>query len=170
VADGKYVKTPMGAFYLCASGKLESPDQAFTPKDGSSAHDLRFRFRADRDLEAELLAKAKVERGERFDRSLPLVFSACSVKTGSDMRARAGDFLRVAGQRLKFDPAQEEEGLFFIDGSESRSLQYASIAPGLVIAEVPPGLAAGQYVLALRSRQGGKTLHEGRSNQPFVVE
>jgi hypothetical protein len=170
VADGKYVKTPIGAFCLGASGKLDSPDQAFTPKDGSSAHDLRLHFRADRSLEAELLASVKIERGERYDRSMPLVFSAFSVKTGKDMAASAGDFLRVEGQRLKFDKDKEEEGLFFINGSESRSAIYALIAPGRVIAEVPKDLAAGQYVLAFRSRQGGKTLHEGRSAATFVVE
>jgi hypothetical protein len=170
VADGKYVKTRMGAFYLCASGKLDAPDQAFTPRDGTSEHDLRLHFRADKSLEAGLLATAKIERGERYDRNTPIVFSVVSVRTGDEMKASAGDFLRVVGQRLKIDPADESEGLFFVNGHETRAVQYAAISPGLVIAQLPEGLAPGSYYIAVRSHQGGKELHEGRSPAPFIVE
>jgi hypothetical protein len=50
VADGKYVKTRIGSFYLCAMGKLDSADQAFTPREGANSHDLRLRFRPDRSI------------------------------------------------------------------------------------------------------------------------
>ena len=42
--------------------------------------------------------------------------------------------------------------------------------PGLIIAQVPPGIAAGTYNLVVRSRQGGKDLHEGRHPQLFTIE
>jgi hypothetical protein len=122
VADGKYVKTPIGSFYLCASGKLDSLDQAFTPGDGEGAHVLKLHFRADRAMEAELAAMAKIERGERFDRNEPIIFSSSSVKNDGEMKAGAGDFIRVAGQRLKFDKANEKEGLFFLNGVETRAV------------------------------------------------
>ena len=170
LADGKYVRTPLGSFYLCASGKLDAPDQAFTPGALANTHDIRMHFRADKSLEAALLAKAKIERGERFDRNEPILFSVASVKTEEELKARSGDFIRVLGQRLKFDKASPEEGLFFVNGAEHRSLQYASISPTLVIAEVPTGLAAGDYSLVLRSRQGGKLMHEGRAQSAFTVE
>jgi len=170
VADGKYVKMPLGAFYLCASGTLDSLDQAFSPGSSETSHALRLHFRADRSLEAELLGMAKIERGERFDRNEPIIFSSSSVKTDAELKAGAGDFIRVLGQRLKFDKANEKEGLFFLNGVETRAAQYATIQPGLVIAEVPPGLKPGTYTLALRSFQNGKDLHEGRLPTLFTIE
>ena len=170
VADGKYVKTGLGAFYLCASGKLDAPDQAFTPGSSESAHALRLHFRPDRGFEAELCSKAAVERGKRYDRNLPVIYKALCVKTEAEMSAGPGDFLRIEGQRLKFDKANAAEGLFFVNGEETRAAQYASVQPSLVIAEVPPGLKPGSYILAMRSNQGGKDLHEGRAAKPFIVQ
>ena len=170
VADGKFVKTPLGSFYLCASGKMETPDQAFTPGEGENDHSIRLHFRADRAIEADIQTMAKIERRQRFDRNAPLVFGSKSVKTDADMKASVGDFIRVVGQRLKFDKANETEGLFFVNGAEHRSTQYAEVMPGLIIAEVPPGIAAGTYNLVVRSRQGGKDLHEGRHPQLFTIE
>ena len=170
VADGKYVKFPLGSFYLCAAGKLDSADQAFTPQDSSSEHALRLHFRADRSIETQLLAMARVERGASFDRSAPLIKGAVSVRSETDMRALPGDFLRVSGERLKFDKSQDNTGLFFVNGHETRAIQYASITPPLVIAQVPPELVAGEYQLAFRSYQGGKALHECRCPTPFIVE
>jgi hypothetical protein len=113
---------------------------------------------------------AKIERGERFDRNAPIIMGAVSVRSEADMRALPGDFIRVSGQRLKFDKAEMDTGLFFVNGSETRAGQHASISQGLVIAQVPPELAAGQYQLAFRSHQGGKELHECRCPTPFLVE
>jgi len=169
VADGKYVKTNLGAFYLCASGNLDSPDQDFTPGMGDGSHALRLHFRPAKDFETELRAKAAVERGKNYDRHTPVIYKALSVKSESVMSSGPGDFLRVEGQRLKFDKANPAEGLFFVNGTETRAAQYASIMPSLVIAQVPPELKAGTYVLAVRSLQGGKDLCEGRAAKPFTV-
>ena len=170
VADGKRVKTRLGTFYMCASGKLESPDQAFTPGSGESSHTLRLHFRPNKDFEAELGATVAVARGKRFDHSQPAIYAVRSVKTEASLSGAPGDFIRIEGQRLKFDKAASEEGLFFINGSETRALQYASVRPSLCIAQAPPELAAGSYSLVLRSYEGGKELHEGRAPRPFTVE
>jgi hypothetical protein len=119
VADGKYVKTTLGAFYLCASGNLDSPDQDFAPGKGDGSHALRLHFRPARDFEAELRAKAAVERGKNYDRRTPVIYKALSVKSEADMSSGAGDFLRIEGQRLKFDKANAAEGLFFVNGTET---------------------------------------------------
>ena len=169
VADGKRVKTALGSFYLCASGSLGSHDQAFTPGEGELDHALRLHFRPERSFEAGICAKAQVSRGKKYDKAQPAILSAISVKTETPMSAAAGDFIRVEGERLKFDKANESEGVFFVNGSETRAAQYASISPSLVIAQVPSDIAAGSYLLALRSMAGSKTLHEGRASKNFVV-
>jgi hypothetical protein len=170
LAEGKYVKTPIGALYLCASGKFDSLDESFIPGEGENAHALSLHFRADRSAEEEIILKAEVERGARYDRLAPIIFASDSVKTDESMKAKAGEFIRVEGQRLRFDKTNETEGLFFVNGSEYRSVQYATITPSLLIAEVPAGISAGSYNLVVRSRQRGKDLHEGRYAEPFTIE
>lgn len=170
LAEGKYVKTSLGAFYLCASGTFDSLDESFTPSSGSNNHMLRLHFRPDKAVEEQIRLKAEVERGERYDRLAPIIFASTSVKMEASMKAQAGEFIRVDGQRLKFDKTKEDEGLFFVNGSEKRAAQYASIVPSLLIAEVPMDIAAGSYNLVVRSRQGGSDLHEGRHASLFIIE
>lgn len=150
VADGRRVKTKLGTFYLCASGKLDARDQSFTPGEGEGSHALKLHFRADKGFELEVCAKAAVERGKHYDRYTPTIDKAVSVKSEAEMSSGAGDFLRIEGERLKFDKANAAEGLFFVNGEETRAAQYARIMPSLLIAQVPPELKAGSYVLAVQ--------------------
>jgi hypothetical protein len=39
---------------------------------------------------------------------------------------------------MKFDKAVPDTGVWFNNGSEHRAIQYASVTPGRVIAQVPP--------------------------------
>jgi hypothetical protein len=43
VADGNFVKTPLGDFYLCAVGTGDQPDDPFTPDNERSGHGVRLR-------------------------------------------------------------------------------------------------------------------------------
>jgi hypothetical protein len=169
VADGKRVKTGLGSFYLCASGSLGSHDQAFTPREGELDHALNLHFRPERGFESDICSKVQLARGKNYDKAQPAILSAASVKTDAPMSAAPGDFIRVEGQRLRFDKANQEEGLFFVNGHETRAVQYATVSPSLVIAQVPPDLAAGSYLLALRSMAGSKSLHEGRAKANLVI-
>jgi hypothetical protein len=169
VADGRRVKTKLGTFYLCASGKLDARDQSFTPGEGQGSHALKLHFKPDREFEAGICAGVELARGKRYDRCTPTIDSAVSVKSDAEMSAGPGDFLRVEGEKLKFDKANAAEGLFFVNGQETRAVQYARIQPSLLIAQVPPELGPGSYSLVVRSMQGTKELHEGRAAKPFVV-
>ena len=169
VEDGKYVKTPLGAFYLCASGKLESPDQPFTPRTEGSDHDLRLHFRQARGLGQELVAKARTERAERYDRSSPSLMRAFAVREETELSGKPGGLVQVEGQRLDFDKKNPAAGLFVLNGKETRAAFYVTVKPGVVIAEVPPGLEPGPYTLALRASPNGRDLKEGRLERPFVL-
>jgi len=169
LADGKFVKLGFGALYVCAAGKLDSLDQAFSPGSADGSHTLSIHFRVDRDFEAAVCSKVVVERGPRYDRNAPFINAVIGVKSESAAGAAPGEFVRVEGQRLKFDRSVAAEGLFFIDGAETKAVQYASITPSLVIAQVPPDLKPGNYVVVLRSSQGRKDLHEGRLEKTFTI-
>jgi len=60
---------------------------------------------------------------------------------------------QLTGRRLKFYPADEEQGLFFIagDGSATRASMVMRNKPADLMFIVPAGLAAGEYKLEVRA-------------------
>ena len=59
---------------------------------------------------------------------------------------------QIAGHRLKFDAADPEQGVFFVDssGTAVRVAMYGRIKPAELFFMVPDGLAAGDYTLEVR--------------------
>jgi len=100
---------------------------------------------------------------------LPSLYTAHSVRTDEELTASPKDFIRIHGRNLKFDKAQPVVGIWFKNGSEHRSLQYASITPGTVIAQVPPDLEAGQYSLIVRTSPNEKGIKEATLSDPVSV-
>lgn len=164
LAEGKSVKTPVGTFFICASGSMDTPDDDFSPGDKNSNHDLRIHFRPESGFEAEVCNEVRVVRTDIVDQSAPRVRSCYSSDTGALNVVRSGDLMSVHGFYLKFDRSNVQEGLFFIDaaGTETRCEQYGAILPKSIATLAPAALAAGTYTLALRSMANGKTLREGR--------
>lgn len=164
LADGKAVKTPVGLFYLCAGGSMDSPQEDFLPSDKSTNHDLRIHFRPEVGFEKQVAESAQLIRSDITDQAAPKVRSAFSSETSQLGITKAGDILNVYGYNLKFDRANEREGLFFVDGTgtETRATIYSQILPKTIAASVPAGLSPGSYSLAVRSLANGKTLREGR--------
>jgi hypothetical protein len=165
LADGCYVKTPLGSAIPRASGKLDSPTDLFQPGCQGSGHGLRFDFRLDPKIEREALASLRCIRDSGSDLRSPRILSITSVQSGREGEARCGDLLRITGKRMKFDPADERLGLFFRSaaGEEVRSALYAQIRPSILIAEVPLDLKEGEYSLVVRTVSRGGTKLEGRS-------
>jgi hypothetical protein len=166
LAEGCYVNTPLGAAMPRASGKLDSPSGRFRPKSEGSSHRVRFDFRLDRAIASEALSALRCRRIATEDRSSPSIARAASVQSGAG-EVRAGDFLRISGARLKFDPADESLGPFFraASGEERRSDAYAHIQPSLVIARVPADLPPGEYRIVIRAltRRGRRVEGEGKA-------
>lgn len=159
---GSGIKLPMGNLYMSASGTFDEVDQPFVYGDKEYGHDLRLHFRANRTEEVRMAKAVKVSREQNFDKSAPRVLSAHSVRTDEELAASPGDFLRIRGHHMKFDKAFPEQGVWFKNGQEYRAAQYATISPGTVIAEVPPGIDAGQYVLIVRTSPNSKDVKEAR--------
>ncbi len=169
LADGRNVKTPFGTFYVRARGTMGDETTPFTPGSATGNHSLRIGWRPDQDFERAILAGVTLKRLESFDRTMPVLHRANSVRDDGVNAALPGDFLRISGLRLKFDPANTNEGVFFVNGTETRAVQYAEIKPKTLIVEVPKDLHAGEYALAVRSMEGGKTLKEGILPANLVV-
>lgn len=103
------------------------------------------------------------------DKIAPRVFKAHSVRTDEELVASPGDFVRIRGHHLKFDKARLDTGVWFNNGAEHRSAQYASITPGTVIAQVPPDLAPGQYTIVVRTSPNEKDVKSAVLSDPVSV-
>ena len=158
---GHVVKLPFGSFYLVASGTLDTQDQAFEFGDKEYGHDIRLHFRAERDRERELAAKTALERVAIFDHSTSIVLSFESVYAGAPERTVGqGQYLRIHGQRLKFDPDDTELGVSFRNGTEHRSPHYISVADHNVVALLPMDIPPGEYSIVTRTRPNGTGVKE----------
>lgn len=93
-----------------------------------------------------------------------------SERTNEENRARVGDYIRIAGQNLHFDPQDARSGVFFIDYGETRSTHYTHVSGELVIVRVPDGLSPGPYLLRIRNSSDGAESREGRASSVFIVE
>jgi len=170
VADGKHVKTPIGSFYLAASGRLEAKNQAFTPGVGALDHALTLHFRTDKDAEGKIKSQARWERVETFDTTAAAIDGYSVVARSPGENARSGDTLRITGRRLKFDPADAECGVFVESvGGSWRAAVYADIAPSKVIATLPADVPAGTYDFMVITKPNGKDLKTGYFDKPFVI-
>ena len=143
LAEGKTVKTPTGAFFLCAGGSMNSLDEAFLPKDQANNHEVRLHHRPDRAFEDEILAELEIVREERPDLASPRLKSVQSAGAEDPNTIRPGGVVQLKGLRLRFDPKETGQGLFFIDsrGLESRSPFYPMIRPRTLHASVPDSLS-----------------------------
>lgn len=170
VSDGKHVKTPVGSFYLSASGRLETKAQAFTPGLGDLDHEITLHFRTNKTVEAKMKSQARWERVETFDVTAAVIDSLSVVAREPGESARAGDTLRVVGRRLKFDSADPECGLFIENESSSlRCPVYPDIAPSKLIAVLPPDLPSGTWKVVAVTKPNGKNSKSGYYEKPIEV-
>ena len=167
LALGEVVKLPFGSFYISASGTFDQPDQPFIY--GDHDHDLRLHFRPNRNLEENLAKETQLERGQIYDRQAPVLIRAANAASGESYTAERGDYLTLSGQRLKFDKARADLGVWFKNGSEYRAAKYTSVTPGTVIAHVPPELEPGQYLMVIRTSPNGKDIKSATLPEPVSV-
>jgi len=73
---------------------------------------LRIDFRIDPGLEAQALASLKYRRGEPSDRLAPLLLEAMPLALLGKYNFRLRGFIKISGKLLKFDPTDEDLGLF----------------------------------------------------------
>lgn len=172
LAEGKAVKTPTGTFYFSASGSLASLDASFVPDSQGTNHDVRLHHKVDKAFENAAKLELSIDRDERPDFSVPVLNTiaiAGDLPAGTPLRP--SDTAEVKGLRLRFDAADPNQGLFFVDssGAETRSSRYTLILPGTLHAIVPAGLAAGVYKVKLRAAVNGKDVTEGICKETVTI-
>lgn len=173
VADGNYVRTPIGAFYLSAVGLADKESSPFTPADEASGHGFRLRFRPDRAFEAQVTERVSVNRDDSswqlFPR--PVSLAAEGAKKGTGLKP--GQRVLLKGDYLRFDEADYAEGVFFVKSFADEGLRseaYELIKPKRVIFTIPEELQPGEYTLVLRSSTKAGTLRSGYLDGKIRIE
>jgi len=102
----------------------------------------------------------------------PLQFRDVGSSTTDD-QVTPGNIGELVGSRLKFDPAQADEGVFFIPtalGSEVQVTTFQRNKPSSLVFLVPDTLTTGDYQIEVRARiAGGTELRTGRLEAVLTV-
>ena len=166
LARGEKVTTPFGTFRLSARGTYAAGE---TPR--VETRNLGINFQPTAGLLTSLRTGTKIVMEGTSGRKLPSVTSVLNVEApGTINEGRAGQIIKMQGNRLSFDPQDEELGVFLVaeDGTEHRMTVYSRAGTAQIdfkIAEVP----AGAYTLEVRTRPTDRDVWVGLASDPFTV-
>lgn len=102
----------------------------------------------------------------------PLEYRDVNTDTTND-QVTPGNIGQLSGSRLKYDPAQADEGVFFLPTGGGPDTKVATVQknkPSQLVFLVPAGLGVGTYYLEVRARvRGGTYLRIGRLDSVLTV-
>ncbi len=165
LADGARVNLPFAQFSVSLQGAFANDDDPYDP----ARHTIVPRVQpgqALRDAFRSGITVTKVSPNRRAPVPLHYVDLNGPVTDGP---LTPGGMGRVDGDRLAFDPAVPEQGVFFVapDGAETRVETFGQVAPSRLLFLVP-ALAAGTYRLEVRAAFGD-TVRTGRLDAALTV-
>lgn len=157
LARGETVLTPAARYRVSMRGTFTDEGDSYDP----SRHRLVVRISPGPVL-AEALRDVQVERyvpDPAVPNPLTYIDTATGERNGVVTPGWEG---RVVGRRLQFDPADPEQGIFYIaaDGSETR-VEAVGWNKGRHLMFIVPALAAGDYGLEVRVLMGSRGLCTG---------
>lgn len=167
--EGARINTPLVNFGLSIRGVFRHCHEQFD----AARHELRVTFGIGRRLRKTIRRRGKVTRkpGRVPFPTLYFYLDAC---TGEyDGPLTPGGLGKVGGEWLKFDPADEAQGLFFVD-EEERETRVAVVGtnrPKELVFQTPYDLAPGGYRLEVRAIVGrkGNKVRTGRLSSVLEV-
>ena len=147
--EGRNVNTPLASFRVSIRGQFGDVDDVFDP----TRHQVVPTVSAGPRLRKAVASRANVQKQEAAEKPLPKPTRYVDIHTGARNSAlTSGGMGRVIGYRLSFDPADAQQGLFFIaaDNSATRVEIVGRNKPGELLFTVPV-LAPGDYTLEVRA-------------------
>ena len=161
--QGYTVCTPIGYLRLSIKGGFESNTDTFDP----SRHTLEINIYANPELRRAVQENAELQKVES-QKPRPNLTGFTNINTDDpDSVITPGGMGQLTGHRLKFDPADPQQGIFFINGSENR-VEIVGKNTGTELMFLIPSLDNGEYALEVRSTFG-KELRSGRLDALLTV-
>ena len=164
IADGSAVNTPLMNTSLSISGTFNGAADSFDKKRHSIKLNLTPGI-----LLKNALTKIKCEKTQSTDTN-PYITEVTDIVSGKVNEVlTAGGVVQLVGSRLKFDPKDTAQGIFFVPetGEAIRAAVIAENKPARLMAIIPADLPAGSWYIEVRTKYANatkqlKTLKSGR--------
>jgi hypothetical protein len=161
---GYTINTPGGNYRLTIKGGFDGDRDSFTP--GRNTVEVSIspgpRLR-------QAILQAEVQKQEDSVRQ-PRPKNYLDLKTGEyNNLVSPGAMGQITGYRLRFDPTDPEQGIFFVNGSATRVELTGKNGSTELMFMVPAGLTPGEYSLEVRSALNNGKLFTGVLLEPLTV-
>jgi hypothetical protein len=161
---GFTINTPFGNFRITIKGGFEGETDSFTPGRNTVEVSISPGSRL-----KEAMGQAGVVKQEDSER-LPRPKRFLDIKTGEyNSVISPGAMGQITGYRLKYDPADPEQGIFFINGSATRVDMIGKNSASELMFMIPAELIPGEYRLEVRSALHNTKLFTGVLKEPLTV-
>lgn len=167
LAEGDSVTMPLVYLQPSIRGRFHGPEDSFDPR----RHRLLIRAKVSGRLLKEVRAAAQLVKGLPGD-IVPSPRRYRDFESGAvNDVATPGGLAHVFGYRLKFDPTDPEQGIFFVapDGQEVQ-VERVGQNENQELSFLVPQMPAGQYQLEVRAAiRGGAEVRRGALRYPLQV-
>lgn len=165
LAEGARVNLPFAQFSVSMQGAFADDDDQFDP----ARHAVVPRVQPGQALRDAFRSGVEVTKVGATRRAPTPLHYVDLVGPETDGPLTPGGMGRVDGDLLAFDPAEADQGVFFVasDGAETRVETFGQVAPSRLLFMVP-SLASGAYRLEVRA-PFGQALRTGRLDAVLTV-
>jgi len=168
VLEGVNVNTPLANYGVSIKGIFNGADDSYDP----SRHQVAGTVNPGRRYRKTIRERAQTSKREAR-KPAPNLVVYVDINSGErDSLLTPGGMGQIIGHRLKFDPADPVQGIFFMaqDGSETRVTTVGKNMPGELMFLIPSDLTAGDYTLQVRATiYGSQDVRSGTLNATLTV-
>jgi hypothetical protein len=168
VLEGVNVNTPGANYRVSIKGVFNGQADSFDP----SRHQVRASVSPGRRFRRAVEENAQPVKQETVKpKPNPLEYTDLNSGERNGVLTPGG-MGQVVGHRLKFDPADAAQGIFFLaaDGTETKVDVVGRNKPADLMFLIPGSLAAGNYTLEIRATvHDGETVRTGALETPLTV-
>jgi hypothetical protein len=164
--NGNSVTTPLANVRLSIRGNFDDTQDTFDPQ----RHEIVALVNPGVELKQQIKSKAVVQKEESL-KPLPNPVQFRNLSNGRETNELVpGKVAQVTGKRLKFDPADPEQGIFLLNnGSTVRVEPDGKISNSELVFMVPTTLVPGEYRLEVRAKFGKSDIRSGRLAATLTV-
>lgn len=167
ILEGNNVNTPLANFGASIRGVFTGQDDAFD----ASRHQITPTTSPGKRLRRAVEGRAQAVKQEAI-KPAPNPLEYIDVSSGlRDGSLTPGGMGQLIGHRLKFDPSDPEQGIFFIaeDGSAARAAVVGRNKPADLMFIAPDSLASGDYTVQVRAAFGEDDIRTGELDAVLTV-
>jgi hypothetical protein len=167
VLEGMHVNTPGANFGVSVKGIFNGQADGYD----ASRHQVSPAVSPGRRFRHAIKERAKPMKQETIKpEPNPLEFTDINSADRNSLLTPGG-MGKLIGHRLKFDPLDDTEGIYFVaeDGTETKVAVVGNNKPGNLLFLIPDSLTTGDYTVEVRTKLGSESLHIGVLDAPLTV-